>query len=97
MTSQYPNALKLTEVPQLSRPPHHLRNLLSPDLTPVSNLHTDSYIRYTRPEVAFTMPTAEPKVKPSGLSKELSEPIPVSESFEGMPGIRTVAGDLGNQ
>ena len=43
------------------------------------------------------MPTAVPKVKPTGLSKELSEPIPDSGTFEGMPGVRTVAGDLGNQ
>ncbi|OAK98641.1 NAD(P)-binding protein [Phaeosphaeriaceae sp. SRC1lsM3a] len=43
------------------------------------------------------MPTAVPKVKPTGVSKELSEPIPESASFEGMPGVRTVAGDLGNQ
>jgi hypothetical protein len=43
------------------------------------------------------MPTAVPKVQSTGLSKELSEPIPESASFEGMPGVRTVAGDLGNQ
>ena len=38
-----------------------------------------------------------PKTKPAGLSRELSEAIPVSESFEGMPGIRSVAGDLGDK
>ncbi|KAF2023399.1 NAD(P)-binding protein [Setomelanomma holmii] len=43
------------------------------------------------------MPTAVPKVKPTGVSRELSEPIPQSESFEGMQGIRSVAGDLGSQ
>ncbi|KAF2832877.1 NAD(P)-binding protein [Ophiobolus disseminans] len=43
------------------------------------------------------MPTAVPKVKPTGLSKELSGPLADSGTFEGMPGIRTVAGDLRNQ
>ena len=43
------------------------------------------------------MPTAMPKVKQSGLSKELSEPLPDPGSFEGMPGVRSIAGDLGNQ
>jgi hypothetical protein len=43
------------------------------------------------------MPTAIAKVTQTGQSKELSEPIPASDSFEGMPGIRTVSGDLGNQ
>jgi hypothetical protein len=36
-------------------------------------------------------------MKKQGLSKELSEPLPEPETFEGMRGIRSVAGDLGNQ
>lgn len=43
------------------------------------------------------MPTAQPKVKPQGLSKELSEPLPEPGTFEGMPGVRSIVGDLGNQ
>lgn len=43
------------------------------------------------------MPTSIQTVKQQGVSKELSEPIPESESFEGMRGIRSVAGDLGSQ
>ncbi|EAT85871.2 hypothetical protein HBI56_145000 [Parastagonospora nodorum] len=43
------------------------------------------------------MPTAMPKVKQSGLSKELSEPLPDPGTFEGMPGVRSIAGDLGDQ
>jgi hypothetical protein len=42
------------------------------------------------------MPSS-PTVKKQGLSKELSEPLPEPETFEGMSGIRTIAGDLGNQ
>jgi hypothetical protein len=38
-----------------------------------------------------------PKVKPTGVSKELSEPIPESKPFEGLPGVRSIAGDLGDQ
>jgi hypothetical protein len=38
-----------------------------------------------------------PKVKQQGMSKELSEPLPEPESFEGMQGIRSIAGDLGNE
>ncbi|CAO2650632.1 Nn.00g019240.m01.CDS01 [Neocucurbitaria sp. VM-36] len=38
-----------------------------------------------------------PKVNQQGFSKELSEPLPEPGTFEGMPGVRTVAGDLGNQ
>jgi hypothetical protein len=38
-----------------------------------------------------------PTMKKQGLSKELSEPLPEPETFEGMRGIRSVAGDLGNQ
>jgi hypothetical protein len=64
----------------------------------VSNhLHTQKQAEDICSEAPATMPTAVPKVKPTGLSKELSEPIAASQSFEGMPGIRTVAGDLGNQ
>lgn len=40
---------------------------------------------------------APPKVTQQGLSKELSEPLPNPGTFEGMPGIRTIAGDLRNQ
>ena len=36
-------------------------------------------------------------MKQPGLSKELSEPLPDPGSFEGMQGVRTIAGDLGNQ
>lgn len=43
------------------------------------------------------MPTAQPRVKPQGLSKELSEPLPEPGTFEGMPGVRSIAGDLGDQ
>jgi hypothetical protein len=43
------------------------------------------------------MPTAVPKVKPTGLSKELSEPLPEPPTFEGQPGVRSIAGDLGDQ
>ncbi|USP74138.1 uncharacterized protein yc1106_01412 [Curvularia clavata] len=43
------------------------------------------------------MPTSIQTVKQQGVSKELSEPIPESESFEGMRGIKSVAGDLGSQ
>jgi NAD(P)-dependent dehydrogenase (short-subunit alcohol dehydrogenase family) len=46
---------------------------------------------------AFTMPTAMPKVKPAALSKELSEPLPEPPTFEGKPGVRSIAGDLGNE
>ncbi|KAF1830270.1 3-oxoacyl-reductase-like protein [Decorospora gaudefroyi] len=38
-----------------------------------------------------------PKVKQQAMSKELSEPLPEPETFEGMQGIRSIAGDLGNQ
>lgn len=37
------------------------------------------------------------KIKQSGLSKELSEPLPEPASFEGMQGVREIAGDLGDQ
>ncbi|KAF1841063.1 NAD(P)-binding protein [Cucurbitaria berberidis CBS 394.84] len=37
------------------------------------------------------------KVKQQAQSKELSEPLPDPGTFEGLPGVRTVAGDLGNQ
>lgn len=43
------------------------------------------------------MPTSLQSIKQQGVSKELSEPIPESESFEGMHGIKSVAGDLGDQ
>lgn len=43
------------------------------------------------------MPTDMPKVQTAALSKELSEPIPEPPTFEGKPGVRTVAGDLGNE
>ncbi|KAF2622188.1 NAD(P)-binding protein [Macroventuria anomochaeta] len=43
------------------------------------------------------MPTAAPKVKPAALSKELSEPLPEPPSFEGKPGVRSIAGDLADQ
>ncbi|UPX10698.1 uncharacterized protein EKO05_0001340 [Ascochyta rabiei] len=43
------------------------------------------------------MPTAAPKVKPTRFSKELSEPLPEPPTFEGQPGVRSIAGDLGNQ
>ena len=43
------------------------------------------------------MPTSIQKGQQQGVSKELSEPIPESESFEGMRGIKSVAGDLGSQ
>ncbi|KAH9865445.1 hypothetical protein J1614_009029 [Plenodomus biglobosus] len=43
------------------------------------------------------MPSAPLKVAQQGMSKELSEPIPDPGTFEGMPGIRTIAGDLGSQ
>lgn len=43
------------------------------------------------------MPTAAPKVKPAALSKELSEPLPEPPTFEGKPGVRSIAGDLGDQ
>jgi hypothetical protein len=43
------------------------------------------------------MPTAVPKVKPTGMSKELSEPLPDPGTFEGVPGVRSLAGDLGDQ
>jgi len=45
----------------------------------------------------FTMPTAVAKVQRQGMSKELSEPLPEPESFEGLKGVREIAGDLGNQ
>lgn len=38
-----------------------------------------------------------PKVQSQGRSKELSEPLPEPTTFEGMPGVRTIAGDLGDQ
>ncbi|OAL50495.1 NAD(P)-binding protein [Pyrenochaeta sp. DS3sAY3a] len=38
-----------------------------------------------------------PKVQSQGRSKELSEPLPEPATFEGMPGVRTIAGDLGDQ
>lgn len=43
------------------------------------------------------MPSVPLKVTQLGLSKELSEPLPDPGTFEGMPGIRTIAGDLGTQ
>jgi hypothetical protein len=43
------------------------------------------------------MPTAMPKLKQNGLSKELSEPLPEPGTFEGIPGVRSIAGDLGDQ
>jgi len=43
------------------------------------------------------MPTAVAKVQRQGVSKELSEPLPEPESFEGLKGVREIAGDLGNQ
>ena len=43
------------------------------------------------------MPTAQPKVQRQGMSKELSEPLPEPETYEGLKGIRSIAGDLGNQ
>jgi hypothetical protein len=43
------------------------------------------------------MPDSIAKVKQQGVSKELSEPIPETDIFEGMRGIKSVAGDLGNQ
>lgn len=43
------------------------------------------------------MPTAPLKVTQQGLSKELSEPLPNPGTFEGIPGVRSIAGDLGNQ
>jgi len=46
---------------------------------------------------ASTMPTAVAKVQRQGMSKELSEPLPEPESFEGLKGVREIAGDLGNQ
>ncbi|KAF1951441.1 NAD(P)-binding protein [Byssothecium circinans] len=42
------------------------------------------------------MPT-EPKVKPQGLSRELSEPLPDPGEFEGVKRVRSIAGDLGDQ
>ena len=43
------------------------------------------------------MPDSIAKVKQEGVSKELSEPIPETGSFEGMRGLRSVAGDMGDQ
>jgi hypothetical protein len=43
------------------------------------------------------MPTAVPKVQSAALSKELSEPLPEPPTFEGKPGVRSIAGDLGNE
>ena len=43
------------------------------------------------------MPTATFKVESTGLSKELSEPLPEAPTFEGQPGVRSIAGDLGDQ
>ncbi|KAL6168757.1 hypothetical protein ACJQWK_05131 [Exserohilum turcicum] len=43
------------------------------------------------------MPTSQPKVKQQAVSRELSEPLPTAETFEGMRGITSIAGDLGNQ
>ena len=43
------------------------------------------------------MPTAAPKAKPAALSRELSEPLPEPPSFENQPGVRSIAGDLGDQ
>ena len=43
------------------------------------------------------MPTAIAKVKTAALSKELSEPLPEPPTFEGKPGVRSIAGDLGDQ
>ncbi|KAI4606652.1 hypothetical protein J4E83_010024 [Alternaria metachromatica] len=43
------------------------------------------------------MPTAVAKVQRQGMSKELSEPLPEPQSFEGLKGVREIAGDLGNQ
>jgi hypothetical protein len=45
----------------------------------------------------FKMPTDMPKVKQTTMSRELSEPIPESKPFEGLPGVRSVAGDLKDQ
>ncbi|KAF1941817.1 NAD(P)-binding protein [Clathrospora elynae] len=43
------------------------------------------------------MPSPSKAKQPGhSLSKELSEPLPEPETFEGMAGIRSVAGDLGN-
>jgi hypothetical protein len=43
------------------------------------------------------MPSAQPKVQRQGVSKELSEPLAEPETFEGLKGVREIAGDLGNQ
>lgn len=43
------------------------------------------------------MPTAIAKVKTAALSKELSQPLPEPPTFEGKPGVRSIAGDLGDQ
>lgn len=45
----------------------------------------------------YKMPTDMPKVKQTSMSRELSEPIPESKPFEGLPGVRSVAGDLKDQ
>lgn len=43
------------------------------------------------------MPTSIAKVKTAALSKELSQPLPEPPTFEGKPGVRSIAGDLGDQ
>lgn len=41
------------------------------------------------------MPSAQ--IKQQALSKELSEPLADPGTFENIPRVRTVAGDLGNE
>jgi hypothetical protein len=43
------------------------------------------------------MPSVQLKVERQGVSKELSEPLPEPKPFEGLKGIRSLAGDLGSQ
>jgi hypothetical protein len=60
------------------------------------DLITPSYFTQNLPKYS-KMPTDMPKVKQTTTSRELSEQIPASQPFEGLPGVRSVAGDLKDQ
>jgi hypothetical protein len=86
-----PDFIPPLQTPQTTAACSQLRALQCYDLR---DTYSDTLLER---QIHSTMPTAVPKVTSSGLSKELSEPLPEPQPFEGMPGVRTVAGDLGNQ
>jgi hypothetical protein len=81
--------LSTTSANSANRQPSHLNQLFS--------LRAWHSFLQTIPTSHFTMPTALAKVKTAALSKELSEPLPEPPTFEGKPGVRSIAGDLGDQ